>query len=137
MQADRDRRGGDHAGYREMKPKKDIKKIIAVDAPARTVELYQFELDLGEIGVTTSTEPAYRHLRAVSVGKARDVLDPELAQGHGAVLKIQLDDFVTNDRPRQNRDQAAALLFNQCITAIERAVRLTPEKRLGIAESGR
>ena len=40
------------AGYRQLKPKKDVTKVTAEDAKTLMVELVQFEVDMGEIGVT-------------------------------------------------------------------------------------
>ena len=41
------------------------------------VELTQFEVDLGELGVALYSEAAYIQLRAATTGKAREVLDLE------------------------------------------------------------
>ena len=43
--------GANDQGYRALKPKKDMTKVTAEDAPTLMVELAQFEVDLGELGV--------------------------------------------------------------------------------------
>ena len=54
------------------------------------LELDQFGVDLGELGVHLQTEAAYRQLRAQCSGKARDVLDLELGMPCGKSLKLAL-----------------------------------------------
>ena len=61
-------------GVRSLKPKKDMTQITASDARTLMFEIDQFEIDLGEIGVSKQSEEAYRQLRAMSTGKANDVL---------------------------------------------------------------
>ena len=65
---------GDH-GYRNLKPKNDITKISADTARTLMVELAQFKIDVGELGVPPISEAGYRHFRAVCTGKAREVVD--------------------------------------------------------------
>ena len=55
-------------------------------------------------------------------------------QGVGLTLKSQLDQAAAQGAPRQARDDLGGQLYRHCIAALERAVRLTPEKRLEIAE---
>ena len=45
------------------------------------IELVQFEVDMGELGVPLQSEAAFRQLRAVVTGKARDVLDLDNVRG--------------------------------------------------------
>ena len=128
--------GGDggEAGFRGLKPKKEMTKVNAEDARKLMTELAQFEVDLGEVGISTRSEAAYRQLRAIVYGKARDVLDLETVQGAGAALKSALEDAVANNAPRANRDGLGGQLYLHCIAALEHAVRLTPEKRMSISE---
>ena len=66
--------------YRHLKPKKDLQKITAIDAKTLMIELADFEVDLGELGVPTQSEAAYRQLRAVYQGRTLDVVDLELVR---------------------------------------------------------
>ena len=50
-------------------------RIKAQDARSLMVELAQFEVDLGELGVPVYSEAAYRQLRAMADGKAKEVID--------------------------------------------------------------
>ena len=81
---------GNQEGYRELKPKKDMTKVTAQDAKTLMVELAQFEVDLGELGVAVASEAAYRQLRAMAEGKAKEVVDLETVRGQGEALKLQL-----------------------------------------------
>ena len=81
-------------GYRALRPKKDITKITASGARALMIELNQFEIDLGELGVSTGSEAAYRQLRAISEGAARDIIDLEMVQGRGQMMLQQLDSAI-------------------------------------------
>ena len=99
------------------------------------IELVQLEVYMGELGVSLLSEAAYRQLRAVAMGRARDVLDLENVCG-GAVnqLRLQLDQAIAANQPQQVRDQIGGQLYIQCCMALCRSVRLTPERRLEIAE---
>ena len=55
------------------------------------IELADFEVDLGELGIPIQSEAAYRQLRAVCQGRARDVIDLELVRGAGLRLKMTLN----------------------------------------------
>ena len=72
-------RGGDDRadrfGYRSLKPKKDLQKVTAHDAKTLMMELLDLEVDLGEIGTPIQSEAAYRQLRSLSSGRARDIID--------------------------------------------------------------
>ena len=74
---------GSDQGYRHLKPKKDLQKITASDAKTLMIELADFEVDLGELGVPIQSEAAYRQFRAVCQGKAREIVDLELVRGEG------------------------------------------------------
>ena len=126
---------GADQGYCHLKPKMDITKVTCDGAEGLMIELVQFEVDMGELGVSLLSEAAYRQLRAVAVGKARDVLDLENVRG-GVVtqLRLQLDQAVATNQPQQLRDQIGGQLYANCCVALAQAVRLTPEKRLEIAE---
>ena len=50
-----------------------------------------FEVDLNELGIETMTEAAYRQLRAMAEGKAKDVIDIETVQGRGRDLLQELN----------------------------------------------
>ena len=49
---DRDRNGG----FRQLKPKKDLTNITAEDAASFMIQMLQFEIDLGEIGLSARSE---------------------------------------------------------------------------------
>ena len=57
--------------------------ITAENARGLMNELAQFEIDLGEIGAPLRSEEAYRQLRAMSTGKANDVLALEVEYEQG------------------------------------------------------
>ena len=94
--------GGDH-GYRLLKPKKDITKITCDGPEELLVEIMQFEVDMGELGVHLYSEAAYRQLRAATVGKAREVLDLEQVCG-GRITQLyrELNMAVTRGDLRQD-----------------------------------
>ncbi len=100
-------------GYRALKPKRDLTKISADNARSLMIEIMQFEVDLGALGVNKNSEAAYRQLRAVVEGKARDVLDLEEVQGRGQYLKFQLDSYgqhgPQNQKMHCRRDNVYAL----------------------------
>ena len=81
-------------GFRTLKPKKDITNITAEDAPTLMVQLDQFEIDLGEIGLMPQTEAGYRQLRAVCTGRAREIVDLCTAHGKGLMLVQYLKQLV-------------------------------------------
>ena len=124
----------DH-GYRLLKPKKDVVKITADIAEELMVEMAQFEVDLGELGVPTYSEAAHRQLRAAATGKAREVLELEQVNG-GPISKLlyQLNSAVNQNQSRQLRDQYGGELHASCYYSLAVSVRLTPAKRLEIAE---
>ena len=70
-------------GYRALKPKKDMTKITADDARTLMNEISSFEVDLNELGIAKFSEAAYRQLRAMAEGKAKDVVDIETVHGRG------------------------------------------------------
>jgi len=130
-------RSDDHGagGYRTLKAKKDITSISAASAQTLMLELDQFEVDLGELGVHLQTEAAYRQLRAQCCGKARDVLDLELEMPYGKALKFALDDAVYKVAGQQVRDYAGGRLYMHCVGVLENSVRLTPSKRNELASA--
>ena len=68
-------------GYRALKPKKDMTRVTAESARTLMNEISNFEVDLNELGVARLSEAAYRQLRSMVEGKAKDVLDIETVQG--------------------------------------------------------
>ena len=102
-------------GFRQLKPKKDITNITADDAPTLMVQMDQFEIDLGELGMQPQTEAGYRQLRAVCAGRAREVVDLCTSYGQGLQLVEFLNQLVFADPPPQNarqaRDQAGGQLY--------------------------
>ena len=46
----------EQSGYRHLKPKKDVTKITCDGAEELMVELMQFEVDMGELGVHLQSE---------------------------------------------------------------------------------
>ena len=85
------RESSSNGGYRALKPKKDLTRLGCDNARACMTEFYQFEVDLNELGVVPQSEAAYRHLRAMVEGKARDVCDLATVQGQGMKLVQQSD----------------------------------------------
>ena len=74
-------------------------------------------------------------MRASTTGKAREVLDLEQVNGGNVTqLLVQLNYVVNAGQPRQVRDQVGGDLYIACCHALALAVRLTPAKRLEIAE---
>ena len=126
--------GRSDQGYRNLKPKKDLQRITASDAKTLMIELADFEVDLGELGIPVQSEPAYRQLRAQVQGRAKDVIDLELVRGEGLQLKRALDWDVEYSRPNHERDREGALLYRFLCEELAKAVRLTADKRLEICE---
>ena len=83
------------------------------------VEMTQFEVDLGELGVSLYSEAAFRQLKAATTGKAREVLEPEQING-GLVSQLlnQLNYAVSSNQTRQARDQLGGELYNACCHAL-------------------
>ena len=125
---------GSAGGYGTLKPKKDMTKITAENARGLMVELDQFEIDLGEIGAPMRSEEAYRQLRAMADGNARDVLNLEIEYGAGKALKMQLDAAVAAGAAKTVKDEIGGRLFNLCIQKLEDSVHLTRQKRIEIAQ---
>ena len=121
-------------GYRALKPKKDMTRITADNARTLMSEISNFEIDLNELGVAKLSEAAYRQLRSMAEGKAKDVVDIETVQGSGKELLDRLTWAVDNHRHRWERDELGGRLYNHLVTKLEDSVRLTPTKRLTIAE---
>jgi hypothetical protein len=121
-------------GYRTLKPKRDITSIECENAEQLMVELMQFEVDLGELGVPVRSEAAFRQLKASCSGKAREVIEEACAYGHGLSLTRKLEMALYMNRPQSERDAAGADLFEFLSFQMAAAVRLNPEKRLSIAE---
>ena len=121
------------SGFKTLKPKKDITIITCGSAKLLMQELLQFEIDLGELGVGLSSEAAYRQLKGAATDRARDVIDYEIVQGRGRELKEQLENLVVNGT-RPQRDWMGGELYRYCVSKLEQSVRLTPERRLQIAE---
>ena len=117
-------------GDSALKPKKEITSVTAADAKTLMMELDSFLVDLGELGIVETSEAAYRQLRAMCVGKARDVLDLEVENASGKALKSQLDAMAQGGAPRAQRDYVGARLFMHCVQQLELSVRLTPAKRI-------
>ena len=96
-------------GYRHLKPKKDLQKVTANDAKTLMIELADFEVDLGELGVPVHSEAAYRQLRAVCQGKARDIVDLDLVRGEGLRGISERNRLVEINGRRDQRDRCGAL----------------------------
>ena len=109
----------EQAGYRHLKPKKDVTKVTCDGAEELLVEMVQFEVDLGELGININSEAAYRQLKAAVQGKAREVLDLEQVRG-GPIsqLLFNLDAAVNAGAPKQTRDAIGGELYRQCCAAL-------------------
>ena len=59
----------DQAGYRHLKPKKDVTKITCDGAEELLVELVQFEVDMGELGESVSLSGYARYCARNSVSR--------------------------------------------------------------------
>ena len=127
---------GDSAshGYRALKPKKDMTRITAESARTLMNEISQFEVDLNELEIAKLSEAAYRQLRAMAEGKARDVIDIETVQGYGKELLDRLTWAENNHQHKWQRDELGGQLYNHLVARLEDSVRLTATKRLTIAE---
>ena len=134
MNTNRSGSGDDSGGYRTLKPRKEITAITADNVQALMEELDQFEVDLGELGLHLQTEQAYRQLRAMCTGKARDVIDLEIVAG-GKALKLDLDIAIAQNLGKPARDTCGAKLYRHMVDALEKSVRLTPDKRCEIAQN--
>ena len=97
------------------------------------MEMYQFEVDLGEVGISMYSEAGYRQLKAQAVDKARSILDLALVEEPGRAMKMQLDYAGQNYVPQDQRDNMVAGLLRYCVKKLEDACRLTPEKRMELA----
>ena len=126
---------GSSDGYRALKPKKDMTKVKAQDARSLMIELAQFEVDLGELGVPIYSEASYRQLRAMVDGKAKEVVDLQLVMGDGKLLATELERLVVQLGTKDQRDNIGGRLYAFLVGHLQKAVRLTPERRLQIAES--
>jgi len=124
--------GGEESGYRTLKPKHELTKIKAANAKDLMEEMAQFEVDLGELGIQAHSEAAYRQFRAVVVDRAKEVVNLVVVQGQGSNLKADLERLTANGAPRDQRDDCGGRLYNTCVQALERSVRLTREKRIEI-----
>jgi hypothetical protein len=60
--------------------------VSAESVCALVVELVQFEVDLGELGLSLSSEAAYRQLCAVAKDRAHDAVELEVEFGRGQML---------------------------------------------------
>ena len=105
---------GDSAshGYRALKPKKDMTKITADDARKLMNEISSFEVDLNELGIAKFSEAAYRQLRAMAEGKAKDVVDIETVHGRGKELLDQLTWATNNHQHQYSRDDIGGKLYD-------------------------
>ena len=121
-------------GYRALKPKKDMTKVTADDARRLMNEISCFEVDLNELGIAKFSEAAYRQLRAMAEGKAKDVVDIETVQGRGKELLDQLTWATNNHQHQQARDDIGGRLYDFLVGRLEDSVRLNQTKRLTIAE---
>ena len=104
-------RDSDRNGYTWLKPKKDITKVTAEDARSLMIELAQFEIDMGEIGVQPLSEAGYRQLRATCISKARGVLDLAAVSGQGLMMIQTLTNMVTSRASRAQCDAAGSALY--------------------------
>ena len=127
---------GDSAshGYRALKPKKDMTKITADDARKLMNEISNFVVDLNELGIAKFSEAAYRQLRAMAEGKAKDVVDIETVHGRGKELLDQLTWATNNHQHQYSRDDIGGKLYDFLVGRLEDSVRLNQTKRLTIAE---
>ena len=98
------------------------------------IELADFEVDLGELGVPVHSEAAYRQLRAVCQGKAREIVDLELVRGEGLRGLNESNSLVEMNGRKDQRDRCSALLYRFLGGELAKAVRLTADRRLEICE---
>ena len=78
-------------------------------------EISNFEVDLNELGVAKLSEAAYRQLRAMAEGKAKDVIDIETVQGYGRQLLDRLTWAVDHHDHRYERDDLGGQLYNHLV----------------------
>jgi len=120
-------------GYRGLKPKKDFTKITAESPKKLMQEIYQLEIDFGEIAVRPHSESGYRHLKAQSEGKAREIIDLALVEEPDNSIRLRLEYGKERGMPQRDCDVLGGRLYMSLVAKLEDCVRLTPEKRQQIA----
>ena len=135
--ADQQTKRESNQGYRALKPKRDVTHIKGIDAATLMNEIYSFETDLMELGVTILGESAFFQLRSVTNGAARDVLDfallrePMFGLHNRGMAADQGDKFYANGA--QGRGYDRAVIFEQlyllAINELKCSVNLPEERR--------
>ena len=120
-------------GYRTLKPKRDITTVTAESAKVLLLEQVQFAVDLGELGIPTASEAAYRQLRAAASGRAKDTIDLALSHGNGLAYATHLEQQKAAGAPQAQVDHLGSLLYQGLMQELERVVHLTSERRTQIA----
>ena len=132
MQSDVQRRGVNQ-GFRALKPKRDIATVTAETAKIYLLEEVQFGIDLGELGVSKLSEAGFRQLRACCTGRAKDTTELYPAHGEGARVLGLLEQASSDPSATQaDRDRIGIWLVQQLCYQLERAVLLTPERRVRV-----
>ena len=121
------------SGFRSLKPKKDFTKVTAESAKKLMNEIYQLEVDFGELGIFPQSESGFRQLKAQCDGKAREIVDLALVEMPLVHIKENLENLRRHNAPVPHRDQLGGRLYDGLIAKLEDCVRLTPEKRQEIA----
>ena len=92
-------------------------------------EIYQLEVDFGELGILPQSEPAYRQLKAQCENKAREIVDLALAEEPLNRVRSEFEEVKRLNGPIVRRDMLGARLYDGLVPKLEDCVRLTPEKR--------
>lgn len=80
-------------GFRALKPKREITGITATSQKQLMLEQVQFEIDLGELGISPNSEAGYRQLRSCCTGNARDIFELAIVQGNGLIAANHLENM--------------------------------------------
>jgi len=91
------------SGFRAMKPKKELTPVTAETARVLITEQMNVETELGELGQSMRSEAAFRQLRALAQGEAKDVIDLHVEQGLGYQLRNQLEYLCQNNGTRDQK----------------------------------
>ena len=120
-------------GFRALKPKREITGITATSQKQLMLEQVQFEIDLGELGISPRSEAGYRQLRSCCTGNARDIFELSIVTGNGLIGANGLENMRAQGFPQVQLNQQASLLYDYIMLALEDGLRLTPERKIALA----
>ena len=88
-------------GYRQLIPKGEMTNVTAANRNNLIDELTRFEIDINELGMDLFSEASFYQLRAVASGRAKDVIEYELALGP-QLRRLQGATEIPVDDPRRD-----------------------------------